>query len=255
MNVLYVPDIEPGLALKVLSWLADRVVLTVEESMIYFSNQSKLVVSGYPTRVGLQSWSLDEARKIFDLSPVFPTLLVFGGSKGARSINQAIIQILPQILTDTQIIHISGHLDWPGVESAKQSLNAEMQQRYHIYPYLHAEMGAALRAANLVISRAGASVLGEYPLFGLPAILVPYPHAWRYQEVNARYLEERGAAIVLADDDLSTQLLPLIRELLKDSTRRDSMRQAIQGLAKPEAAQSIAHLLYELAEVHSQRGY
>ena len=136
-NVLYVPDIEPGLALKVLSWLADRIALTVEESMIYFSNHSKLTVSGYPTREGLHAWSLDEARKIFDLSPEYPTLLVFGGSKGARSINQAILRILPQILADTQVIHISGHLDWPGVESAKQSLDAMMQQRYHIYPYLH----------------------------------------------------------------------------------------------------------------------
>jgi UDP-N-acetylglucosamine--N-acetylmuramyl-(pentapeptide) pyrophosphoryl-undecaprenol N-acetylglucosamine transferase len=212
------------------------------------------MVSGYPTRAGLQAWSFDEARKVFDLSSEFPTLLVFGGSKGARSINQAILRILPQILTDAQVIHISGHLDWPGVEIAKQSLDADMQQRYHIYPYLHAEMGAALRAANLVVSRAGASILGEYPLFGLPAILVPYPHAWRYQEVNAHYLEERGAAIVLADEDLSAQLLPTIRGLLKDSNRRDTMRQAIQGLAKPEAAHSIAHLLYDLAEAHSQRG-
>lgn len=253
-NVLYVPDIEPGLALKVLSWLADRIALTVEDSMVYFSNQSKLMVSGYPTREGLQAWSLDEARKTFDLSPEYPTLLVFGGSKGARSINQAILRILPQILADTQVIHISGHLDWPDVESTKNLLDAEMQQRYHIYPYLYAEMGAALRAANLVVSRAGASVLGEYPLFGLPAILVPYPHAWRYQEVNARYLEERGAAIVLADEDLSSQLLPTIRGLLEDSNRRDTMRQAIRGLAKPEAAHSIAHLLYDLAEAHGQRG-
>ena len=253
-NVLYVPDIEPGLALKVLSWLADRIALTVEESMIYFSNHSKLTVSGYPTREGLHAWSLDEARKIFDLSPEYPTLLVFGGSKGARSINQALLRILPQILRDTQVIHISGHLDWADVESAKRSLDAMMQQRYHTYPYLHTEMGAALRAANLVVSRAGASVLGEYPLFGLPAILVPYPHAWRYQEVNARYLEERGAAIVLADEDLDAQLLPTIRGLLGDSNRREMMRQAIQGLARPEAAQSIAHLLYELAEAHSQRG-
>jgi len=253
-NVLYVPDIEPGLALRVVSWLADRIALTVEDSMIYFSDQSKLMVSGYPTRLGLHAWSLDEARKVFDLSPDYPTLLVFGGSKGARSINQAMIRILPQILIDTQVIHISGHLDWPDIERAKKSLDEETQTRYHIHPYLHAEMGAALRAANLVVSRAGASVLGEYPLFGLPAILVPYPYAWRYQEVNAHYLEERGAAIVIADNELSTKLLPTIRLLLKDSNRRDNMGHSIQDLARPEAAQSIAHLLYDLAEAHRQRG-
>lgn len=253
-NVLYIPDIEPGLALKVLSRLADRIALTVEDSMIYFSNQSKLMVSGYPTRPDLRAWSLDEARKVFNLSPDYQTLLVFGGSKGAHSINQEILRILPQILIEMQVIHISGHFDWPIVEKMKNSLDAGLRQRYHAYPYLHGEMGAALRAANLVVSRAGASILGEYPLFGLPAILVPYPHAWRYQEVNARYLEDRGAAIVLEDKDLSTELLPTIRALILDQSRRDSMHQAILGLAKPDAARGIAHMLYELAETHSQRG-
>jgi UDP-N-acetylglucosamine--N-acetylmuramyl-(pentapeptide) pyrophosphoryl-undecaprenol N-acetylglucosamine transferase len=246
--VLYVPDIEPGLALKVLSRLADRIMLTVEESMTYFANQSKLMVSGYPTRADLRIWSLDEARKVFDLSPNYPTLLVFGGSKGAHSINQAFMQVLPDVLAETQVIHISGHLDWPIVENSMNSLDNELRTRYHAYPYLHSEMGAALRAADLVVSRAGASVLGEYPIFGLPAILVPYPHAWRYQDVNARYLEDRGAATIIKDEDLATNLLPTIRALISDRSRRDSMSRAILGLAKPDAARSIAKLLYDLAE-------
>ena len=246
--VLYVPDIEPGLALKVLSRLADRIMLTVEDSMTYFANQSKLMVSGYPTRADLRIWSLDEARKVFDLSPNYPTLLVFGGSKGAHSINQAFMQVLPDVLAETQVIHISGHLDWPIVENSMNSLDNELRTRYHAYPYLHSEMGAALRAADLVVSRAGASVLGEYPIFGLPAILVPYPHAWRYQDVNARYLEDRGAATIIKDEDLATNLLPTIRALISDRSRRDSMSRAILGLAKPDAARSIAKLLYDLAE-------
>ena len=246
--VLYVPDVEPGLALKVLSRLADRIMLTVEDSMTYFANQSKLMVSGYPTRADLRIWSLDEARKVFDLSPNYPTLLVFGGSKGAHSINQAFMQVLPDVLAETQVIHISGHLDWPIVENSMNSLDNELRTRYHAYPYLHSEMGAALRAADLVVSRAGASVLGEYPIFGLPAILVPYPHAWRYQDVNARYLEDRGAATIIKDEDLATNLLPTIRALISDRSRRDSMSRAILGLAKPDAARSIAKLLYDLAE-------
>jgi len=216
--------------------------------MTYFANQSKLMVSGYPTRADLRIWSLDEARKVFDLSPNYPTLLVFGGSKGAHSINQAFMQVLPDVLAETQVIHISGHLDWPIVENSMNSLDNELRTRYHAYPYLHSEMGAALRAADMVVSRAGASVLGEYPIFGLPAILVPYPHAWRYQDVNARYLEDRGAATIIKDEDLATNLLPTIRALISDRSRRDSMSRAILGLAKPDAARSIAKLLYDLAE-------
>jgi UDP-N-acetylglucosamine:LPS N-acetylglucosamine transferase len=88
--------------------------------------------------------------------------------------------------------------------------------RYHAYPFLH-EMGQALAAADLVVSRAGASALGEYPLFGLPAILVPYPYAWRYQKVNADYLARRGAAVRLNDEDLPARLAGEVRALLDRS--------------------------------------
>jgi UDP-N-acetylglucosamine--N-acetylmuramyl-(pentapeptide) pyrophosphoryl-undecaprenol N-acetylglucosamine transferase len=126
------------------------------------------------------------------LDPALPVLLVFGGSKGARSINRALLEALPGLLPEMQVLHISGNLDWPEVEAARSALStgeaAAWAERYHAFPYLHDEMGAALAAADLVVARAGASTLGEFPALGLPAILVPYPHAWRYQKVNADYL-------------------------------------------------------------------
>lgn len=211
--------------------------------MSYFSKQSKLQVTGYPVRKDIQTWSRKTSLEMFSLDPKYPTLFVFGGSKGARSINRAVISFLTELLTDMQIIHVSGHLDWGEVEKAQTNLPVELAKRYHVFPYLHDEMGAALKVADVVLSRAGASVLGEFPSFGLPAILVPYPHAWRYQEVNARYLEQRGAAIVVPDEELSTRLLPTIRDLFKDHKQKDKMRQAMLSLAVPEAAKSIANLL------------
>jgi UDP-N-acetylglucosamine--N-acetylmuramyl-(pentapeptide) pyrophosphoryl-undecaprenol N-acetylglucosamine transferase len=150
---------------------------------------------------------------------------------------------LPELLADMQIIHVSGHLDWGEVQSAHAKLTPDLAERYHVFPYLHEEMGAALRVADVVLSRAGASVLGEFPIFGLPAILVPYPHAWRYQEVNARYLEQRGAAIVLPDAELSTRLLPTVRGLINDHKQKETMRQAMLSTATPEAANAITNLL------------
>ncbi len=99
---------------------------------------------------------------------------------------------LPALVEMAQIVHITGELDWPNVEAKMKELTKAQSARYHAFPYLHEEMGAALAAADLALSRAGASTLGEYPLFGLPAILVPYPHAWRYQKVNADYLVRHG---------------------------------------------------------------
>jgi UDP-N-acetylglucosamine--N-acetylmuramyl-(pentapeptide) pyrophosphoryl-undecaprenol N-acetylglucosamine transferase len=108
-------------------------------------------------------------------------------------------------------------------------------------------MGAALTAADLVISRAGASTLGEYPLFGLPAILVPYPHAWRYQKVNADYLVQRGAAVMLEDGRLRDQLLPTVNDLLSDPQKLTTMRDAMQRLSHPQAAAEIGRQLLALS--------
>jgi UDP-N-acetylglucosamine--N-acetylmuramyl-(pentapeptide) pyrophosphoryl-undecaprenol N-acetylglucosamine transferase len=251
-SALYVPDIEPALALKFLARFASRIALTTEDSRAYFPGHAGLEVTGYPTRPEMKGWQPAEARRFLGLEADLPTLLVFGGSKGARSINQALLAVVESLLPEMQIVHISGQLDWPEVERLRESrAGSGYIERYHAYPYLH-EMGAALSAADLVVSRAGASALGEFPLFGLPAILVPYPYAWRYQKVNADYLARRGAATILADADLPTQLAPQVRQLMGDAARRAAMRQSMQALARPHAAEAIADLLRSLADAKRQ---
>ncbi len=247
--LLYVPDIEPGLALRTLARLSNQIAVTVEDTMNYFEFQPKLQITGYPVRPDLRLTNCADARRIFNLVQELPTLLVFGGSKGARSINRALINSLPDLLIDMQVIHISGHLDWPEVEAAQANLRLDLKAHYHPYPYLYQDMGAALSASDLVVSRSGASVLGEFPLFGLPAILVPYPYAWRYQEVNARYLERSGAAVVIQDSDLNRHLLTTVRELMNDQNKRKRMRQSMMALARPQAAESIADLLRGLVSM------
>ena len=169
-----------------------------------------------------------------------------GGSKGARSINRAVLGVLPELLAAAQVIHLTGHLDWDEVKTAQNGLPAEIADRYRAYPYLHEGMGAALSVADLALSRAGASTLGEYPLFGLPAILVPYPYAWRYQHGNAEYLVNRGAAIIIRDEDLPERIIPAVRELLNDPDRLAGMRKAMLALHRPGAATEIAHQLRDL---------
>jgi len=246
-SLLYVPDIEPGWALKTLARFAHQIALTVEDSRKYFMGHPNVVVSGYPLRPGLQAWNKAEARAVFALREDLPVVLFLGGSKGAHSLNQALQAVLPELLRQVQVLHISGNLEWALVEKSRNSLPVELQARYRPYPYLHKEIGAALQAADLVVSRAGASVLGEYPYFGLPAILVPYPYAWRYQRVNGQYLASKGAAVLLDDADLGEQLLPKVLELLANRERREAMRAALKALARPQAATEIAGLLQNLA--------
>ena len=254
--VLYVPDIEPAFALKVVSHFADRINVTTEESRQYFSSAAPLNVSGYPVRAEHVQWALDPQRKekasrIFQLDPQMPILLVFGGSKGARSINRALMAILPQLLQFTQVIHVSGHLDWEEVQRYQSQLQTQLPgeqfARYRPFPYLHEEMSAAFAAADLAVCRAGASVLGELPQFCLPAILIPYPYAWRYQQVNAEYLAQKRAARLLADSELTTKLLPEIQTLLGNPSMLAEMRAALHSLVQPFAAYTIAESVLRAA--------
>jgi UDP-N-acetylglucosamine--N-acetylmuramyl-(pentapeptide) pyrophosphoryl-undecaprenol N-acetylglucosamine transferase len=130
---------------------------------------------------------------------------------------------------------------------ARREMLSENKSHYKLFAYLHGEeMGLALAAADLVVSRAGASVLGELPLMGLPAILAPYPFAWRYQKVNADYLVEQGAAVRLDDEKLSQELLPTLEILLNDETRWAAMRERARRLARPESAAALALQLRSL---------
>jgi UDP-N-acetylglucosamine--N-acetylmuramyl-(pentapeptide) pyrophosphoryl-undecaprenol N-acetylglucosamine transferase len=245
-SLIYLPDIEPGLTIRVLRRFARRVALTTADSSAYFPH-NETVVTGYPLRRQMLDATRADGLRHFGLDPARRTLLVFGGSRGARAINYALLDILPQILADgLQVIHVTGTLDWDDLNHRRAALGNTTH--YYAFPYLHHEMGAAMAAADLVVSRSGASVLGEFPYFGLPAILIPYPHAWRYQKVNADYLAARGAAIVLEEARMKDDLLPLVRRLLGDAAQLEAMQTAARALAQPEGAARAAEQLAQLAE-------
>jgi UDP-N-acetylglucosamine:LPS N-acetylglucosamine transferase len=239
-RVAYVPDIEPGLALKVVCRSADTVCVTADAARSFYPARQRVVVTGYPTRPGLQTADKAQARTRLGLLSDAPVLMVFGGSRGARSINEALWSCLDNVLRKAQVVHVTGELDWPRVAAVRERLEEPLGRRYHPHAYLHEEMGLALAAADLAIARAGASTLGELPLFGLPAALVPYPYAWRYQKLNAEHLVHQGAAVLVRDQDLGAQLLATIRVLLDDPDRLEAMGAAARRLSRPDAAQMIA---------------
>lgn len=243
-SLLYVPDIEPGMALKSLAGMADVIAVTTAESQQFFNK--KVLETGYPIRADLALWDRQTATQHLQISGKGAVLLFFGGSKGAHSINMAVLNNLRVLLSKYELIHITGETDWQLVENAREKLPTNLAARYHAMPYLH-EMGAALAAADVVVSRAGASTLGEYPLFGLPAVLVPYPYAWRYQKVNADYLTQRGAAVILQDQNLSDELLTMLNVLMDNPKKLKAMRAAMFEISHPRAAEKIASALSDLA--------
>ena len=242
-TVFYLPDIEPGMTIKVLQPFARQIAITVEASARFFP-PGKTVVTGYPLQENRLNATREGARERFKLDPARKTLLVFGGSRGARNINVALGANLKPLLADgAQVLHVTGELDWP--RAMREAGELRQHPRYHAFPYLRSEMGLALAAADLVVCRAGASTLAELPYFGLPAILVPYPYAWRYQKVNADYLSERGAAIRLNDEEMPARLYETVSKLLHDDSRLQEMSRRSRALAKPDGAAALARLLIE----------
>lgn len=245
-SVIYLPDIEPGLTIKVLQRFASKVAITVEAAGAYFPS-GKTVITGYPLQENRLTATREDALVHFGLDSSRKTLLIFGGSRGARNINMAIGDHLQQLLDDgLQVIHVTGTLDWD--RAMEQIGDLKDHDHYHPFAYLHGDMGLAFAVSDLVVCRSGASTLAELPLFGLAAILVPYPYAWRYQKVNADYLVDQGAGIRLNDEDMATQLYDTIKLVMMDETRLDEMQVQAKRLANPDGATHLAQLLVEVGK-------
>lgn len=174
-----------------------------------------------------------------------PTLLVFGGSRGARSINRAVASALPGLAalpTPPRILHQTGEADRAEVASAYGA--SYPSDRFEVRAFLD-DMPARLAAADLVLCRAGATTLAELAAAGRPAVLVPYPHAADdHQRHNAETVAAAGAAVVVRDDALSADaLVATLAPLLQDPARRAAMAAAQRKLARPDAGRRIVDLL------------
>ena len=251
--MIYLPDLEPGLAIRALSRLANRVAVSFSEAGQFFS-KTKVFTSGYPVREAFLKADKATAREFFQLDKHAPTLAVFGGSRGARSINMAVSAALEQLLDTCQVIHISGRLDAATMKARREGLSPVLKKGYRLYTYIYDEMPLALAAADLVLARAGASTLGEFPALGLPSILVPYPYAGAHQETNADFMVRHGAAIKILDAELSERLLPAVKSLLGDEGKLARMRARARELARPDAAANIAQEICRLAQTRTAGG-
>jgi len=245
-SVVFIPDIEPGLALKTIMRYADRILVSTDRSIHYITNPKKIEVTGYPLREDMNAWDRISGREFFGIHNSEKVVLVFGGSKGAKSINEALIPHINHLTEEMHIIHITGTDNWDDSETMRKNHTITHANKYHAYPFLHKEMGAAFAAADLAVCRAGASTIGELPYFGLPAILIPYPHAWRYQYQNADYLVSNQAAVLLPDDHLQQRLFTQITDLVRDESKLCTLKQNMQRLAVKDAAEAIAEIIKEV---------
>jgi UDP-N-acetylglucosamine--N-acetylmuramyl-(pentapeptide) pyrophosphoryl-undecaprenol N-acetylglucosamine transferase len=249
-TVLFLPDVKPGLAVAALSRIVDRVACTTEETRRYLPPE-KVVPTGYPVRPDLRAWTdRAKARAVLGLPADEPVVFAVGGSTGARSINRAVVAALPRLLPRAVVVHMAGAHGIDEARRAREALDPADRERYRVHEYLHDEYGPTMAAADLTIARAGASVLGELPAFGLPGVLVPGTFAGGHQRYNADYLVQAGAAVRLDDDQIQQEgtLSTTVLALLDDPARRRGMASAARSLDRPDAAERVAALLTSLAD-------
>lgn len=220
----------PGLSNKLLGRWAELVCLSFPQTQGFAAKKSCL--TGNPLRPGLE-----------EVTPDLPEpgkLLIFGGSRGARAINQTVIQMLP-LLKEwpecPEIVHQTGEDDFAAVQQAYAAAGFDPQQ---VVPFIE-EMGTAYAEASLVICRAGATTLAELTVCGRPAVLIPFPFAAAdHQTANARALVEAGAAQLLPQSELSAErLVATIKELFTDRSRLQQMAYRGRRLGQPGAAEKI----------------
>ena len=240
--LLFLPDVKPGWAVRFLQRYATTVACSVEASLRYLPRR-KTVVTGYPVRRQFTEATREEGIQRFGLEPGVPVLLVTGGSQGAHQINLAIAGALRRLLDRAQLIHVCGRDEEQWLRREREHLPEWQRARYHLHAYTE-EMAWAMAAADLAVTRAGASVLGELPAAALPAVVLPLDLSDQHR--NADYLVDIGAAISLSSRELD-RLEATVLRLLDDQSERAAMTEAMQRLARPEAAERLATMLREMA--------
>jgi UDP-N-acetylglucosamine--N-acetylmuramyl-(pentapeptide) pyrophosphoryl-undecaprenol N-acetylglucosamine transferase len=243
--LLFLPDVEAGLAVRMLAGVADRIAVTVPPAQERLGYE-KTVLTGYPVRESFFGIDRAAARRQLGLDPDLPVLLVSGASSGAARLNHAVSAWATDYLRKGQLVHLCGRADEPWLRAGLEMLPQDLKDRYHLHAYLHDEMPLALASADLGIMRAGASVLGELPATRLPAILVPGEYEGWDQSPNAAYLQDNDAAVMLRQSDIG-ELHDLVIDLLADKSRLERMRSALEKLARPDAAERLARLAVEMA--------
>lgn len=245
-------NVIPGITNKILSKFVDKVAVGYEAAASYFPAE-KAVYTGNPIRSNVMTADRTESMQAFGLQENRKTVLISGGSRGARSINEAMVGVHAQFAgkEGVQLLHVTGKNEYEKViaKLRQQSIDIEGSGNIMIKPYLY-DMPNALAVADLAVFRAGAIGLAELTARGIPSILVPYPYAAEnHQEHNAMALKRAGAAEMILDRELNAKkLIGIMEDLLGEEGKLLKMAKASKALGRPEAAGQIAELAIALAQ-------
>ena len=241
-TLAFEPNLVPGFANRMVARFVSAAAVHFEQTADHFRNA---VVTGVPVRPAF----FQIPKKSY--SPGSPTLLVFGGSQGARAINQAVIGSLPELkrrLPGLHVIHQTGEREYNETQAAYARVAIDCE----VHKFID-DMPSFFARADLVLCRSGASTVAEIAAAGKPAIFVPFPRAADdHQRRNAEAMEQANAAVVLEETRLDeVWLIDTIEALLEDPARLGRMSDAARAMSHPNAAKEIAELAAKVAGIGS----
>ena len=244
-TLVHEQNVVPGRANRWLARVVDRVAVSFPETRRRLS-AADIVCTGNPVRPELWQARRPAALDRFELDANRCTLLVIGGSQGARALNrlmvQAVTQLSEALRRRVQIVHLAGAADLRFVQTAYAAAGVPAR----VFPFLY-RMAEAYAAADLVVARAGASTVAEATCLGLPMIVIPYPHAGGHQRFNAETMAQAGAAIVLEQEGLTgARLAEEIARWVDDPSARRQMAEASRRIGQPDAARRLAEEILRL---------
>ncbi len=252
--LLHEQNIIPGKANRLFSRCAKGVAVSFSQALPLWSFHPRVKITGNPGPLRWQKRrsQCQESKNVFleqlKFETTRKTLLVTGGSQGARSINQIVsatllqwFQVAPEQAKKIQVIHLTGDADFEQVKQAYEKLSV----RSYVTPF-YQEMYQLYKVSDLAITRAGATTLSELAHFGVPAILIPYPYAGAHQSENARVFEKEGAAVVLEQSKATPETMIRLFDLLFSSqSPLREMKQAVKRLTIPDVEKCFRQLIEE----------
>ena len=245
-------NVMPGVTNRLLSRFVSCIAMGTKEAAEHFP-KGKRVFTGNPIREEVIKARSEDGKKMFGLDPKAKTVLVSGGSRGARSINRAMIGVLAHYAgkNGVQILHVTGKAGYDETMENLQAAGVDLSASKNLFvePYLY-NMPQALACADVAVFRAGAIGIAELTARGVPSVLVPYPFAAaNHQEMNARAIAAAGAARMILDRELTAErLLSVLAELLSEDAKLKRMAKAAKKLGRPKAADEIANRVIRLAK-------
>jgi len=234
-SVIHESNSYPGVTTRLISKRANLVFTSFDVTIKWLRRKDNVEYVGTPTRDSLEVVTREEGSRYFNLDPAKKTVFVFGGSLGARSINESISNILTELIDyNVQLIWQTGSVGKLFVDKFKQQKDIWVGEFIDRIEYAYA-------LADVVVCRAGATTIAEITRLGKAAILIPYPYAKEdHQTYNAKTLAEAGAAIMIPNSEVQMRLKAEIFQLLKDDEKRNRLSEACKKFGKPDAGEKIA---------------